>query len=92
MSYRDSALPGKRFSDPDPDPTKKDSFQAVLAWDSSRTFACFFYPAGGIDWIQSTTMTKPAAVVRSACLDELWRASHARTSTASQPAGDSRTG
>jgi len=92
VSYRDSALPGKRFSDPDPDPTRTDSFQAVLAWDSSRTFACFFYPAGGIDWIESTTMTRPAAVVRSAHLDELWCAFHARTSTASQPAGNSGTG
>lgn len=46
-------------------------FQAMLAWDTSRTFSCFFYPQNGIQWTQATTMNSPAAVVRHSLQAEL---------------------
>lgn len=57
-------LPGKFGDDPLVDPSIANSFQAMMAWDSSRTFACFLYPTGGIEWAQSLTMLALAAVVR----------------------------
>jgi Nidogen-like len=56
--------PGKFMDDPPVKPAITNTFQAMLAWDSSRTFACFFYPTGGIQWAQAATMMGPAAVVR----------------------------
>lgn len=56
--------PGKFTDDPPVSPAITNTFQAMLAWDSSRTFACFFYPTGGIQWAQAATMMGPAAVVR----------------------------
>ena len=52
------------MDDPPVSPNITNTFQAMLAWDSSRTFACFFYPTGGIQWAQAATMMGPAAVVR----------------------------
>ena len=56
--------PGKFMDDPPVNPAITNTYQAMLAWDSSRTFACFFYPTGGIQWAQAATMMGPAAVVR----------------------------
>jgi Nidogen-like len=58
-------LPGKYQDDPPVNPAISNSFQAMMAWDAKRTFACFFYPQGGIQWAQAATMMGPAAVVRT---------------------------
>lgn len=36
----------------------------MLAWDAASTFSCFFYPAGGLQWSQSSTMHAAGVMVR----------------------------
>jgi hypothetical protein len=35
--------------------------QVMLAWNRFATFSCFFYPAGGLQWGNSSTMNGVAA-------------------------------
>jgi Nidogen-like len=46
------------------DDTKFNTFQAVVAWDATRTYTLFFYPSDGLTWDLGGSATAPAAVVR----------------------------
>ena len=49
------------------DPPKFDTFQAVVAWDATRTYTLFFYPSDGLTWDVGGGAAVPAAVVRGLC-------------------------
>ena len=37
--------------------------QVMMAWNDTQTFSCFFYPAGGLQWVTSQYATSAPAVV-----------------------------